>query len=157
MNKKIEKYLNDAETLKVAFNAAKSFRRCLSKDEIQSCVLNAIFRASKKYDKRNRTKFTSYLHNGVVYECLSQKKFNMNKSTASLTTSISDKRDPIFSIDMQDFIKETCEDPQLIFDRFYKNMTIKELAENRGVCGETIRIRLGKNLEKLRSSWQKSV
>ena len=148
--KKIDKYLNDPDTMKVAFNAAKSFTKYLSKDEIQSCVYNAILRASNKYDKRNKTKFTSYLHNGVVYECLSQRKFNLNKSTQRLTTCTPDRRNPIAEIDMLDFIQAKCDEPDLILDRFYNNMSIKEIAESRGVCGEAIRIRLKKNQEKLR-------
>jgi len=31
-------------------------------------------------------------------------------------------------------------------------MTIKEIAQNKGVCGETIRIKIKKNLKKLEKS-----
>ena len=58
---------------------------------------------------------------------------------------------------MLDEINFACEDPTLILDRFYKNMSIKEIAESRGVCGETIRIRINKNLKKLQNSLSKSV
>lgn len=154
---KIDKYLNDPDVMRVAYNAASSFNSSLSKDEIQSCILNALWRSASKYNKRNKTKFTSYLHNGVVYECLSQRKFNQSKRTSVLHENIEDKRNPIAEIDMMDTIKVKCDDPTLVIDCFYKNMTIKELAQDRGVCGETIRIRLKKNLEKLRFSLAKSV
>ena len=39
----------------------------------------------------------------------------------------------------------------------HKNMSIKEIAKNRGVCGETIRIKINKNLKKLKLALQKSV
>lgn len=152
MNKKIEKYLNDEDVMNIAYNAASSFATVLSQDEIQSCILNALWRAAERYNKRNGTKFTSYLHTGVVYECLSQRKFNRSKNPAVLKENIEDKHNPIAQIDMLDTIQAKCEDPSLIVDRFYNNMTIKELAKERKVCGETIRTRLQKNLEKLRFS-----
>ena len=45
-----------------------------------------------------------------------------------------------------------CEDPMLIYDRFYRNMTVNEIADNLGVCGETVRIRLRKNLKMIKNS-----
>jgi DNA-directed RNA polymerase specialized sigma24 family protein len=50
---------------------------------------------------------------------------------------------------MMDAIQVKCDDPELVIDRFYNGMTIRELAKARRVCGETIRIRLKKNLKKL--------
>ena len=157
MKKKIQKYLNDEDVMIIAYSAASSFATVLSQDEIQSCILNALWRASERYNKRNGTKFTSYLHTGVVYECLSQRKFNKSQKTAVLHENVEDKHDPVAQIDMLDTISAKCEDPSLIVDRFYNNMTIKELAEDRQVCGETIRVRLQKNLEKLKVSLLKSV
>lgn len=74
-----------------------------------------------------------------------------------LDETIADNYNPVAEIDMIDTIEAKCEDPTLVIDRFYKNMTINELAKNRKVCGETIRIRLKKNLEKLRFSMTNSV
>lgn len=154
--KSYEHYVNDVEIMKVAQNAASSFRNVLSPDEIKSCILNAILRAVKKYDKRNKTKFTSYLHNGVVFECLSQRKFNKNENN-QLHINIEDQRDEFSDLDTRELIESVCDDPTLVIDRFYGNMTIKELAEKRSVCGETIRIRLNKNLEKIKQALKKSV
>jgi len=154
--KSYEHYVNDVETMKIAQNAASSFRNVLSQDEIRSCILTAILRAVKKYDKESNTKFTSYLHNGVVFECLSQRKSNKNDNN-QLHVNITDNRDEFADLDTRDLIESVCDDPSLIFDRFYGNMTIKELAEKRSVCGETIRIRLQKNLEKIKRALVKSV
>ena len=98
MNKKIEKYLNDSDVMNIAYSAASSFATVLSQDEIQSCILNALWRAAERYNKRNGTKFTSYLHMGVVYECLSQRKFNRSKKAAVLNENIEDKHDPVAQI-----------------------------------------------------------
>jgi DNA-directed RNA polymerase specialized sigma subunit len=153
---KYEQYLNDVDTMKIAYNAASSFRNILTPDEIQSCVLKALFRAVNKYDKSSNAKFTSYLYNGVRFECLGQAKINKSDKQ-QLTNAIPDPRNPMAEFEMKDVIESTCDDPELIFDRFYKNMTITEIAKSRKVCGETVRIRIGKNLEKMRIALKKSV
>lgn len=153
-----EHYSSDVDVMRVAYSAASSFRGVLTQDEIRSCVLNAILRAIKKYDKNNTTKFTSFLHNGVVFECLNQKKLNTNnRTTKQLHPNIKDNNNIFESIDVKDLIESVCDDPSLIFDRFYGNMTIKEMSKQRNVCRETIKVRLTKNLEKLRSELRKSV
>jgi DNA-directed RNA polymerase specialized sigma24 family protein len=154
--KNYEHYFNDVEVMKVAQNAASSFRESLSQDEIKSCILNAILRASRKYDKRNGAKFTSYLHNGVVLECLNQYKFN-KKKTQNLDIHIQDKSTHMSDFETKDLIESVCDDPELVLDRFFGNMTVKELSKKMNVSGETIRIRLNKNLEKVRRELEKSV
>lgn len=153
--KKIEELLADLDIIKVSENAASTFRKDLTEDEIQNCIYNAVWQASKKYDPKMETKLTSYIHNGVVFQCLSQKKMNTLSNTISLDKKPSgyhNRVDPNFErIDMMDEIAQ-CEEPMLIYDRFYGNMTINELAERHGVCGETVRIRLRKNLKMIKKS-----
>ena len=72
--KKIEELLKDQDIMKVSESAASSFRGSLTEDEIQNCIYNAVWRASKMYDFTKGTKLTSYIHKGVKFECLSQKK-----------------------------------------------------------------------------------
>lgn len=173
--KKIDQLLNNESVMKVSNSAAQSFRGVLSNDEINTCIINAIWKASEKFDEsKSNCKFTTYVHKGVVFECLSQRKFNLNHNTPHRSVKSLDRlvasglvssgviskggRHPgvswpgFESVDMIDEMSDKCDDPQLIYDRFYKNMTIKELAKARGVCGETIRIRLKKNLKKLKLS-----
>ena len=85
-------------------------------------------------------------------ECLTQKKFNLNRPTHRVYENIAYKNnDQIDTIDMLDEINTHCDDPELIMQRFYKNMSVREIASKRGVSGETIRIKIKKNLAKLRS------
>lgn len=136
---------------KVASKAAKSFIGKLSADEIQSCVLNAFWKAIDKYNSEKECKFTTYFYKGVVMECLTQNKFNLNKSPARIHEGIiSFKNNSINEVDMLDEINTYCDDPSIIYDRFYNNMSINEIANNLGVCNETIRIKIKKNLHKLK-------
>lgn len=162
-----------ADIVKISKRAGSTFRDSLSREEIETCMLNAIYKALDKYEEGSQCKFTTYLYKGVQMECLTQKKFNVKgkrRTIKSLTTgmvslhkisnsefSLSDSIDYEAQTDMLDEIKNVCEDPQLIYDRFYKNMSIKEIAKNRNVCGETIRLKIKKNLKKLRRSISESV
>jgi len=150
--KLVEKYLNDSDVINVAYKAASRFLGSLSKDEIENCVTTAIWKAAMRYDKRRGPKFTSFVYTGVVFECLTQRKLNNSKPASALSATLVDHYNPIAKIDMIDTIEVKCDDPDLVIDRFYKNMTIRELAKAHSVCGETIRIRLKKNLEKLQSA-----
>ena len=137
------------DILKVAGRASSTFLNTLSEDEIQTCFMNATWKAINTYDHTLDVKFTTYLYRGMVMECLTQQKFNL-KSRLPSYTNIPDPIDYTARSEMLDLI-QTCDDPDLIYDRYYKNMTIKELALQRGVCGETVRIRIKKNLKKLKS------
>ncbi len=168
-----DELVSTADIIKIAKRAASSFRESLSPEEIETCMINAVYKALDRYQSGSKCKFTTYLYKGVQMECLTQKKFNIKgkrRSLKSVTTgtislhkisnsefSLSDDVDYQAETDMADEINNVCEDPQLIFDRFYKNMSIKEIAKTRNVCGETIRLKIKKNLKKLRNSISQSV
>lgn len=160
--KKVQELLKNDDIRKVAFKAASSFKNCLTEEEIENCVMNAVWKASQRYNTdKSKCKFTTFLHKGVLFECLSTRKFNRN-NLWSLDkydyngNKLQDNFNGFNRVDMLDQIS-MCDDPDLIYDRFYNNMTIKEIAKDRGVCGETIRIRLEKNLKKIKLSMTKGV
>ena len=102
------------------------------------------------YSGKN-TKFTTFFYKGVLMEC-QHKVFNLNKPTYRIYENIAFKNNQeIEKIDMIDEIETHCDDPDLMMDRFYQNMSVREIAKSRGVSGETIRIKIKKNLAKLRS------
>ena len=149
MNKEIIEKIENQDVLGIASSAASPFTSVLSKDEINTCILNAVWKALKKYDSRVGCKFTTYLYKGVALECLNQQKNNSSKTSYILHKNLPDPIDHTLRIDMIDLIKH-CDEPELIYDRYYKNMTIKELAQQRGICGEAIRMKIKKTLKKLK-------
>jgi len=145
------KNLTKEDIEKIASRAASSFVGILSFEEIESCILNAFWRACDRYDTDKNCKFTTFFYKGVIMECLSQKKFNLNKAPVRLYEGIVSYENNDFQrVDMLDEIRSVCDDPQIVYDRFYKNMSINEIAENLGVCNETVRVRIKKNLKKLK-------
>ena len=151
LNKEIIEKLKHSDIIAIAASVATTFTYILTLDEIDTCMKNAMWKALKKYDDKRGCKFTTYFYKGMVMECLTQQKFNLNHRSPHRTHhNIPDCKDHYARVDLLDEINTRCEDPDLVYDRFYKNMTIKEMAKQRGVCGETIRIKLKKNLKKLR-------
>ena len=154
--KEVTQKLTSGDLERIASKASYSFMSVLSPDEIESCILSAFWKASEKFNTAKKTKFTTYFYKGVVMECLSLKKFNLNRPTSKIYENIaSSKNKSLDSIDMMDEISTHCDDPELIYNRFYKNMSVREIALTRGVCSETIRIKIKKNLTKLRAKMPK--
>jgi DNA-directed RNA polymerase specialized sigma24 family protein len=146
----MEQYLSNEDIMKVAHHASSTFTRTLSKDEIKSCILRALWRAAGKYDKSKLTKLTTYLYNGVIFECLNQKRANKPRCTSIMYIDKPCPSRQIERLDMLDAIYAKCDCPELVVDRFYGGMTIQELAEKHSTSNETIRLRLLKNIEKLK-------
>ena len=155
-NKETDPKLTKGDLERIASKASYSFLGVLSEQEIESCILNAYWKAASKFSSGKNTKITTFFYKGVLMECLTQKKFNLNKPTYRIYENIAFKNNQeIEKIDMIDEIETHCDDPDLMMDRFYQNMSVREIAKRRGVSGETIRIKIKKNLAKLRSKMTK--
>lgn len=151
-SKESDPKLTKGDLERIASKASYSFLGVLSEQEVESCILNAYWKAASKFTSGKNTKFTTFFYKGVLMECLTQKKFNLNKPTYRIYENIAFKNNQeIEKIDMIDEIETHCDDPDLMMDRFYQNMSVREIAKSRGVSGETIRIKIKKNLAKLRS------
>ena len=141
--------------MNIANYAASGYSSALTKDEIQNCSYNAVWNALGKFDESKGAKFSTFLHRGVRLQC--QKRLNFNKrykSTQYYEDSVFSKsniklKNQIYSQDLKYEIKdevENCEDPDIIYDRFYKNMTLNEIAQKKNTSYETIRNKIKKNL-----------
>jgi len=152
----LKKVLEDKETMNIANCAASGYSLALTKDEIENCIYNAVWNALDKFDESKGAKFTTFLHRGVRLQC--QKRLNFNKrykTTNYYEDSISSKfnlniKNQAYSQDLKFELKdeiENCEDPDILYDRYYKNMTLTEIAEKKNTSYETIRNKIKKNLQ----------
>tara|TARA_Y100000361_G_C11151918_1_gene341641 strand:+ start:1608 stop:2084 length:477 start_codon:yes stop_codon:yes gene_type:complete len=149
----IENLLKEEEIIRLTKAATSSFRYCLTQDEIENCVYHALWRACCKYnDELNNCKFSSYLYNGVLMECMSLKRSNEKKIFSGSNISVKHSKSYYSSQDQVDMLDEVknCEDPSIIFDRFYNNMTIKEIAKNNNISRELVRRKINKNLKMMK-------
>ena len=141
MDAKIEKALKDANIQNIMNKATASFRSQLDDDEIQTCKLNALWKALVNYDENKAAKFTTYLYSGVCIECIREVKFK-KITHQPLHSNLADNTDHFLVIDLMDEL-EHCFDKDLLLDKT-KNFTIKEIAQRRGHNRETVRRKIKK-------------
>ena len=152
----IEEILNNEDCISIANKAAIPFMNSLSQDEINYCIANAAWNSVKSFNPDKNVKLLTYLYRGVVIECTKHVKSNINKNKLKISPSTkglyiaSDNRNDIENIDMLDEIKN-CEDPSLMYRRFYENKTLNELAKEENLTKEAIRLRIQKNLKIIKS------
>ena len=152
MNEKIEKALQNKDLQAVMNKAASSFTRQLSQDEIYTCKLNALWKSLKNWDENKASKFTTYLYNGVKFECIREVKFKKKDhgmGGKELEYIFSSGNMHIGEIDMLDEIK-SLPDAEIMLDRA-KNYTIKEISDKHNINRETIRRKI-ENSAKVLSS-----
>ena len=158
MNEKIIEVMQDAKLIKIAYSATSRFKKNMSKEEIDNCIINAVWKALKTYEPESGCKFSSYLYLGVIMECQAFYKMNIHKKEFSYTTASTEYTYKTLDyIDMMDEIFTCCEDPDLIYDRYYKNMSIQEIADKTKKSGETIRNKIKKDLQRLKKNLINSV
>lgn len=147
---KIEDILNNQDYINIARKASGSFRKSLSMDEINYCVTNAAWNASKSFNPK-KSKLVTFFYRGVRIECLKKLKENKEKNKFNvLEKDVPENRSAIETIDMMDEIKN-CKDPDIMYDRFYNNKTLREIAEKKSLTKEAVRLRIQKNLRIIKS------
>lgn len=157
MNDRIIEVMQDTTLLKIANRAASRFYGIMNKEEINSCIINAVWKALETYEEGSNCKFSSYLYIGVLMECQTFYKANIYKNEFSYINNADSTPKTLAYIDMMDEIFTYCEDPDLIYDRYYKNMTIQEIADQRQKSGQTIRVKIKKDLQRLKNNLTNSV
>ena len=151
-----EGLLLQEDVVKITNKAGVNFKNTLTQDEIDNCIYTAIWRALSKYDTNQKScKFSTYLYSGVEMECKSMIRFNrksiFDRNKGILKNNKSCDRNHEQDIDMRDEINN-CPDSSIIYDRFYKNMTIKEIAQNNKISTETVRKKINKNIQIMRQN-----
>ena len=148
---KIQDILNEKDLISIANKASNPFRNVLSKDEIDSCIKNAAWNLEKFYNPEKSAKRSTYFYNGVRIELakfLKTIRKDKNK-TCLVTTSIENPTNQYETIDIIDEIKN-CDDPELLYDRFYNRFTLKDMSKKYGITRQGIKLRIEKNLEIIR-------
>jgi DNA-directed RNA polymerase specialized sigma24 family protein len=149
---KIENALKDKNIVNIMNKASKSFMRQLDEDTIYTCKLNALWKAFINFKPEKKTKFTTYLYNGVYIECIKEIKFkNKSKAKSKLHENIVIKDNQYLLTDILDEF-DNHYDKELIMDKI-KNMTIDEMAKKRNTNRETTRKKLKKLVSKLQKNF----
>ena len=163
MNQEILDVIANKDYMKMAYKSGLRYATSLTMDEIENCILHAAWKSLRNYDENmdGKCSFSSYLYRGVGVECLNYaqrevqpKQFPRDKG--DLTRYVDGEYLTDDRIDMLDELGQT-DDPDMMFDRFYNNMTLQEIADKKGQHRQNIALKIGKNLDLLRRRLSKSV
>lgn len=148
MNEKIENAMKDINIIKIMNRASRRFKNQLDKDCINTCHLNALWKAFVNHDPSKGAKFTTYLYNGVFIECMKEIKFSKKseKGGAKLHDNIPDNKNSSILIDILDELSG--KDKEMFLDRL-SNMTIIEISKKHNINRETARRKINAIIENL--------
>ena len=148
ISRKIEDAMNDEDFQRVMHKASLSFSAQLSSDEIKTCHLNALWKAFEHYRPGRGAAFFTYLHKGVVIECLRELKFNNKfQEHQKIHPNIPENKDYHFSLELKEEMS-LIPNKELVKDRL-DGMSIKEIAEKYGYNRETARRKIKKSMARL--------
>jgi DNA-directed RNA polymerase specialized sigma24 family protein len=148
LNEKIERDMKDQDLVRIMNKASMSFSKQLSLDEIETCHINAMWKAHQHYNPKFGTLFLTYLYKGVQIECLRELKFKQkNAEFKGIHSNISDKKDYSFNIELEEEI-DLLPNKQMIKDKL-SGLSVKEIAGKFGLNRETTRRKIKKSLARL--------
>jgi RNA polymerase sigma factor (sigma-70 family) len=149
------------EIQKIGYKATAKFRKQLSKEEIDSCFLLALWKACKKYnpnyDPEKIASFYTFLYKGVLFECMklckSNASFKENINKIKTGKNINKIKSFYYekefeNINTKDLGLEP-KDSKLLIDRYWNNKTLKEISNENGVSPQAIKKRINKILKKI--------
>jgi len=148
LNEKIERDMRDEDLVRIMNKASMSFSKQLSLDEIQTCHVNAMWKAHQHYNPKFGTLFLTYLYKGVQIECLRELKFKQkNSDFGPVHSNIHDRKDYSFSVELEEEI-DLLPNKQMVRDKL-SGLSVKEIAEKFGLNRETTRRKIKKSLARL--------
>jgi len=148
LNEKIERDMRDQDLVRIMNKASMSFSKQLSLDEIQTCHVNAMWKAHQHYNPKFGTLFLTYLYKGVQIECLRELKFKQkNSDFGPVHSNIHDRKDYSFSVELEEEI-DLLPNKQMVRDKL-SGLSVKEIAEKFGLNRETTRRKIKKSLARL--------
>lgn len=148
INQKFEEKWTNADIINIMNKVGNRYIKNVDRDDIESVKMNTLWKCIEKYDETRGTKFTSYLYQQLSYALKNQVKkkrqeFNCTHQFEKMDVN-QINRGEVFDI-VTGLDKE---DAMIIEQRFYHNMTMKEIGKKNGYSRETARRRL-KNAVKM--------
>jgi RNA polymerase sigma factor (sigma-70 family) len=131
---------NCQEIQNVMNNIAARYKRNIDVDDIESIKMDVLWRCVKKYDPNKGCKFTSYLYQQFSYAMknkVKKKSLEFNVISGHIDAKTIDRMEIVDIITGLD-----AEDYQIIQQRFYDNLTMKEIGVKNGYSRETARRKL---------------
>lgn len=146
------KALHDEDNIKIMKSAIRKspVAKNLTEDEQESCKLIALWNSLQNWDNNPEIKFTTFLYKNVTWQCLLQRqinnKFYKRHITISNDNEFSNRNfhnylqandlEEMMSFCLQKLPEKTV---KILRQRYYENMTLKEIGKQNGYSHETAR------------------
>ena len=145
MNQQFEEKWNDSNIRNIMNKISNRYEKNIDLDDIESIKMNTLWKCIQKYDKNRGTKFTSYLYQQLSYAFKNKVKkkrveFNVNNSFGGPDKVDTNYPNALEVIDIVNDLEP--EMAHIIEQRFYNNMTMKEIGKKNGYSRETARRKL---------------
>jgi RNA polymerase sigma factor (sigma-70 family) len=144
---KFEEKWNSQDVQNIMNKVTNRYKRNVDHDDIDSIKMNTLWSCLKKYDEAKGTKFTSYLYQQLSYAMKNEVKKKRHEYNVDAVEKVdSNVMSKMEIVDIVTGLNE--EDSEILQQRFFYNMTMKEIGKTNGYSRETARRRL-KNAVKL--------
>lgn len=150
INNEFTKKWNDSNVSNIMNKVANRYRRNVDLDEIESIKMNTLWKCIEKHDE-NKSKFTSFLYSQLSYAL----KNKVKKKKVEYNCSSIEKNDykAEISLEYTDIVSGLPDEERHILNqRFYENLTMKEIGRINGYSRETARRRLKNAINICKSS-----
>jgi len=140
LNKAFSDKWNDSNVSNIMNKVSNRYRRNIDSDEIESIKMNTLWKCIEKHDE-SKSKFTSFLYSQLSFALknkVKKKKIEYNCSNIEK----GDYKTEMF-LEYTDIVSGLPEDvKEILRQRFYENLTMKEIGKINGYSRETARRRL---------------
>jgi len=153
-NKVLLEALSDINNIRIMNKVCSKYRNTIPYDELERCKLVSLWQALLAYDPEGGRKFTSFLYNRIDWECKKQiYQINRIKSKHIFCEEVSKEDSHCYqdSFEIQEVLNKL--DPKYqraVSQRFFKKMTMQEIADSNGYSRETARRYVKKGLDEVR-------
>ena len=145
MDRNIEDYLKDPNITGIMNAVSGKFINAIDHHDISSISMCTLMRCVERYDPTKGAKFTSYLYQQLVYAYkneLKKKKPEFSCDTIEKSFDMQSKNE-VYEI--LESIPENMK--KIIQQKFYYDMSFKEIAQENGYSRETARRRFQKAMK----------
>ena len=153
-NSEYNKAYNNIEYRRIIKKASSCYSQTIPIEDLHQCESIALWEALQNYQTGRNMKFTSYLFKIVKYVCLRWLRDPHNTIESTSLIYNHSIKDPTFDrIDFKDSIGSLPEQiADMVTDRFYKGMVLREIAEKNKCSIETARRKINWGLQEMLQS-----
>lgn len=137
-----EEALSNNDNLMIMHSAGSCFLNILDDDEIHRCKLMALWEALKAWNPDKGRKFTAFLYQRVCWECLKSIHYQKRYQTTSIGYLEQEASSDMPVYELLDSLPPDLRN--MVEKRYIYRMTLREIGDEYGYCYETIRKRLKK-------------